>query len=35
MFWMMMLLNAIRVCGLLAIVSGILWLFQWDPDFKK
>lgn len=32
---MMMLLNAIRVCGLLAIVSGILWLFQLDPKFKK
>lgn len=35
MFWMIMLLNAIRVCGMLAIVSGILWLFQWDPDFRK
>lgn len=32
---MIMLLNAIRVCGMLAIVSGILWLFQRDPEGKK
>lgn len=31
----MMILNIIRVVGSLAIVSGILWLFQWNPDFKK
>lgn len=32
---MIMLMNFIRVFGMLAIVSGILWLYQWDPKFRK
>jgi len=25
----------LQVLGPLAIVAGILWLFQWNPKFKK
>jgi hypothetical protein len=32
---MITLLDIVRVGGLLAIVSGILWLFQWDPKFRQ
>ena len=32
---MITLLNIVRVGGLLAIVSGILWLLQWDPKFRQ
>ena len=31
----MIMMLLMRVCGLLALVSGILWLYQWDPQFKK